>query len=500
MTNTMTRARFSWWWLIPLLLLTTWLGARSLNADIVWIDEYHSLDDAGVSYFGPRGPVNIWVHLADRNPWHAPGYFMLLNVWSRLTGDEPAILRAMSLLIGLLTVAWTYRLGRDFVGPRVGLYAAVVLGISAFYAHFLHEMRVYTLFTLLSVFTTWAYLKIISRPRAHWVYWLGFGVGAAALPYAHYYATLPLFAIAIYHLLFVKKDRRWWKVVGLMALAAAAFLPWMSVFLSVFRRTQEFERLAPRALTAGDALLALTHYFSNGAYLLFLGLCALGLTVKQRMSRSIVFLAVALLVLLLLTNEILKIMHGGRLRYLIAMWPLLSLVVGLGLARLHQWRAYAGIGVLALWGAFGLWNTVVTDITAGLDGSSYSFPLHIAANVLKVQQAPGDVIVNYLRDDELDALRYERIASFYYAPLNMEYLMVQTPADIETWPEQLTEYATLLAPRERVWVATVAGSHPSTYEAFEAALLATHDRCPQSYGRDDLSLELFVTSLDLCPA
>src|SRR5690606_8375388 len=142
---------------------------------------------------------------------------------------------------------------------------------------------------------------------------------------------LPIAALALYPLFFVKKDRRWWLVVGAMGLAVILFLPWFFVFLRVVQRTQEFERLAPRALSAGDALEALNYYFSNGSYVLFIALAALALLIRQRMARAIVFLALALLVLLLLTNQVLRIMHGGRIRYLIELWPLCSLVVALGL-------------------------------------------------------------------------------------------------------------------------------------------------------------------------
>lgn len=499
MNRTSSRSRRLWWWLIPLLLLTTWLGARSLSTDVIWVDEYHSLQDTGVSYLGPRSPVDIWVKLGERNPWHAPGYFVLLNAWYRLIGPDPAMLRAMSLFLGLLTVSWTYRLGRDVVDPRVGFYAAVVLGASAFFAHFLHEMRVYTLFTLLTVFTTWAYFRCISARRAKWWVWLGLFVGCAALPYAHYYATLPIFAIAMYHVIFVKKDKRWWTIVGIFVLSAILFLPWMSVFLSVFDRTKEFERLAPRALSSTDALVALAHYFSNGAQILFLGLCALAVTARRRAARSILFLTVALLALLLLTNEILQIMHGGRLRYLIAMWPLLSLTVGLGLFRLNQWRPVVASVVLAIWIFFGVWNTVLSDITVGLDGASYTFPLHLAARAVNPFQQPEDVIVNYLPDDDIPAIQYERIAAFYYTPIELEYLMEQTPkSGLGDWLAQMEEHIALLRVRERVWIARVPNETPVTFEEFESALLESHVRCGADFGRPGLHLRLYARTDELC--
>lgn len=489
-----------WWWLVPLLLLSFWLGARSLDADIIWVDEYHSLEDAGVSVFGPLTPVGIWNKVATRNPWHAPGYFITLNGWYRAVGPEPPALRAMSLLLGMLAVAMTYRLGRDLVGPRVGVYAAVVLATSAFYVHFLHEMRVYTLLVLLSVLTTWCYFRIVRAERAPWWVWLGFAFGCAALPYMHYFATLPVVALALYHLIFVRKDRRWWQVVGVMALAALLFVPWLTVFLTVFERTREFERLAPRALSAWDALAALTYYFSNGSYVLFVVLVGLALLIRSKMARALVFLALTLLLLLLLTNQVLKIMHGGRIRYLIALWPLFSLVVALGLLRLRQWWPLVATVVLALWVGFGLWNTLVTDITAGLDGYNYVFPMNLAAREIVSQQQPEDVVVNYLPDGGLAAVQYERIAFFYYAPIALDYIVQQSAPDtIDDWPAQLVRHIDVLSQRDRVWVATMPGDPPTTLDEFESALLETHVRCAASFDRDKLNLALYVNAPEQCP-
>src|SRR5215216_3120094 len=116
-----------WWWLIPLMLLVFWLGARGLNADPIWSDEYYSIYSAGLGPFGPLTPAGIWERIAGYDPWHTPGFFTLLNLWGRLVGGNPPALRALAMLLALLALAWTYRLGRDVMTPRAGLYAALVM-------------------------------------------------------------------------------------------------------------------------------------------------------------------------------------------------------------------------------------------------------------------------------------------------------------------------------------------------------------------------------------
>jgi hypothetical protein len=189
-------------WLVPVILVTFWLGARGLNADPLWGDERLSIYDAGGGPYEPRTLTQIWEGVTARNPWHAPGYFIVLSGWGRLVGWQPPSLRAMSLLFGVLGVACTYRLGRDMVSPRVGLIAAAAVGTSAFFVYYLHELRMYTLFVVLTAFTIWVYWRIVTGKREpHGLLWAGLLVGASGMLYTHYFASLPLFAIVLYNVL-----------------------------------------------------------------------------------------------------------------------------------------------------------------------------------------------------------------------------------------------------------------------------------------------------------
>ena len=47
-------------------------------------------------------------------------------------------------------------------------------------------------------------------------------LGATGLLYAHYFGALLLPALALFHLIFVRKERRWWQPVVLSGLAALA--------------------------------------------------------------------------------------------------------------------------------------------------------------------------------------------------------------------------------------------------------------------------------------
>src|SRR6186713_1922280 len=120
--------RLLWLWVVPILLLTAILTARLLDSTAIWVDEYWTYRTGDGAYFGPATPHSIIDGIIVEDPWTVPAYFFLFNMWAGLVGWAPFAHRALSLLAGMLAVAWTYRLGRDVGGHRAGLGAALALG------------------------------------------------------------------------------------------------------------------------------------------------------------------------------------------------------------------------------------------------------------------------------------------------------------------------------------------------------------------------------------
>ena len=82
------------------------------------------------------------------------------------------------------------------------------------------------------------------------------------MPYLHYLGALVPAAIGVYHVLFVQKDRRWWQVSAVIALAGMVFLLWMPTVISGLVGHQGDESAAP--LTYAEAIRALLSIYSNG--------------------------------------------------------------------------------------------------------------------------------------------------------------------------------------------------------------------------------------------
>ena len=154
---------------------------------------------------------------------------ILLFIQGRLAGwSEPAI-RSLSLFAGLLTLAWVYRAGRDFFGPQAGLVASLMLGSSVVFLAHMELARALTAVALFTALILWSYWRVALHPRPPGPgAQAGLLLGSIGLLYSHYFGSLFLPALGLFHLLFVPKKRRWWRtllLVGLAALVAALQLP-----------------------------------------------------------------------------------------------------------------------------------------------------------------------------------------------------------------------------------------------------------------------------------
>jgi hypothetical protein len=489
-----------WWWLIPVLLGMFALGARGLNADSIWGDEYFSLYDAGGATFGPLTPTQIWERVAERNPWHTPGYFVLLSFWGQVAGWSVLSARGFSLLLGVLAVAWVYRLGADMVSKRVGLYAAVILASSAFFIHYLHEIRMYTLFVLVAALMVWLYLHVVRHEWLHPLWYAAlFGMTLAIL-YTHYFAALPLAGIGVYHLLVVRKDRKWWLIAGLMLAAGLLFLPWMNQLLDVVGRSTDFETRDTSDNVPDTVYITglLLEKFANGSLILMgaaAALAAWAVYRHERGARLAWFFALALLATFFAVNVVIDITHEGRLRYAITAFPFLAVVAAVGLTQLRRLAPLA----LAGWVAAGVWSSAAGVITDEMDGTLQFYPMHHVAHLIEANAQPGDVVVNVL-PDVLPAWYYGGVVDYYFRTIGMDFRLLEYPARERWRAEQTTETLSSLASSPRVWLASMTDMPTTTRATFETALRddGHFEQCSTIETGEPLDVSLFVRDPVCC--
>ena len=368
----------AWLWALLPLLLASALTIPLLGDDAFTGDEPKTLFAAGVLSSGPHTLAGMLDVIAERSSEQALGWPFLVFVWGRIAGwSEPAI-RLLPVLAGMLALALVARAGRDLLSLQAGVIAALLLSASAFFLAYMTHARAFTLVALCATLCTWCYWRIALRPESPGrAAQAGLLLGAAGLLYLHYVGSLILPALGLFHLLFVAKNRRWWRPVILLGLAALAAAPQLPVFLTGFGKTVTDEGLHNRALGTAELLTRLIRFMSNevlqlplvlgaAAGLVLLLVLALTTLLRLRSGRKadaiwlVGFVAATTLLLLIMINEIVGVVVENRIRYLMPLWPLSALLAGAGLWRLAGRHRRMVTVLLAVWLALGAWLNLVT--------------------------------------------------------------------------------------------------------------------------------------------
>ncbi len=221
--------------LIFILLLAFALRLYRLDAQSLWNDEGTSVALA------QRDLSTIARHAA--HDIHPPLYYWLLHGWVKLTGISEFSVRFLSLLIGLLTVAFTYRLAALLTTPASAILAAFFSAISPFQIYYSQETRMYALAMFLSLLSIMVFRRLlgalgrsnaerrglVSLTATHVI------VNALAL-HSHYFVGVILLAqnLIILYWLWAqrsaglnKRTVLFWVIDQLITLAL--FAPWLSI-------------------------------------------------------------------------------------------------------------------------------------------------------------------------------------------------------------------------------------------------------------------------------
>ncbi len=363
-----TVSRLTWLWALLPLLLAVALVAPVLGRDVFDIDEAATMIGAGARHLGPYTPAEAVAAFISRWPDHAWGHIVVFSQWGRVAGWSELAIRVVPWLTGLLTLAWVYRIGRALFTARIALTAMLLLSTSVVFLTYMHKARPYGPGMLFAAIVLWAYWRVALHPRPP-----GHGaqaalvLGATGLLYAHYFHALLLPALALFHLFFVRKERRWWQPVLLLGLTALLALPQVPNLLTGIEFSQEKVGLHAEALRYPEVSATFLRYLSNGLLEIrrpFSILFALALPVpmfyfgwrSRRRRRSpgaawyLLLTSILLLLLLLGASEWLRVFEEKRVRYLATLWPPVLLLISQAFmqpSRVNLRRA-AGLALVAL--------------------------------------------------------------------------------------------------------------------------------------------------------
>lgn len=173
--------------LIGIVLIGTYLRASTLGFQPLWLDEVATLSLAQV-------PLSEWLSgYVDPSP---PLYYFTHQI---ILGDatDPATIRSLSLVFGILTIPVVCILGREAHSPFVGLVAAAIIAVGDVFIEYSQEARTYALVSLcIAIALVFTIKALRSAHTVHFVRPLLLAnVAYLAAAYSHL-STLPLIAMA----------------------------------------------------------------------------------------------------------------------------------------------------------------------------------------------------------------------------------------------------------------------------------------------------------------
>ena len=411
------------WKLAPLLLIlvAAYLRFHQIDHQSLWNDEGNSLRLA------ERAIPDLIA--ASRLDIHPPGYYLVLKGWIAVMGESELALRSLSALVGVMTVACVYALGKQLFADGVGVMAALLVTFNTFSLYYAQEARMYALLALLAAASMLAFVRWVERPR--WRRAIPLALINAAGLYTQYVFPFVMITQGVMVLLrlTIHHNRRprtelVLRYLALNLLTIALFLPqaaeaWRQV--SQWPRTGQAVEFATGAGTLIQWLtLGKTAVDVSWVVYLLLALFALAsllpdwrtLALPSWWRRSLPFVWLAISVVPFFA---LGLFREANLKFLLPVQIAVALIIGRGLWLLWQLgspnlfilvealpRIVAGIGLFALF-------TVASDALPALyDNLRFARPDYRAmAQTISADPREGDAIL-------LDAPNQEEVFRYYY--------------------------------------------------------------------------------------
>lgn len=209
----------------------------ALLSSLFFINQSLRLDEAQSLWQSGHSPVGIIKLIAE--DVHVPLFPQLLHAWRLAFGSDIETARAFSLTLYLLCIPTIYILGLRLYSQRVGLFAAALLTLSPFINWYGNEIRMYSLFLLLTIFNQYFY-AFLMRQQTRYL-WLGYTLTAIAGMYAHYFFVFNLIGQAIFFFLRRRAfgPHAFRSFVISAAVVAAAILPWVWYVLHLGRAVNQ---------------------------------------------------------------------------------------------------------------------------------------------------------------------------------------------------------------------------------------------------------------------
>jgi len=190
--------------LVPILFFSLLLRLILVNQSL-WLDEA-----IGALVVKNQSLLEILTRfpLGDNHP---PLYYLTLKVWTSLFGYSELALRSLSVLFGLLTIIFVFKMAKLIDEKKNVLYpvfGSLLLATSQIHIYYSQEARMYVMAAFLATAAIYYFLKTLDKkPRIR--DFVLFSLFYTALIFTDY---TPVFLYPVFFLypLWKKKDKKWW--------------------------------------------------------------------------------------------------------------------------------------------------------------------------------------------------------------------------------------------------------------------------------------------------
>ena len=205
------------------------LIAFNLVLKLLWLDVNELAHDEPFTVYWSQQPLAaFWEMLRTEN--NPPLYFLLIKAWSAIVPFEASWLRVPSAVFSALAVWPLFLLARKLSGVRVALTASLLFTLTNYHFGFAHEVRAYSLLTLLATTGMWLLMRAKDKPNNGVRAMLGLSALNVLLVYTHFFGWL---AIGLQGLcVFLLPELRHLRRQFLFGLAIT--LAWFSPYLVIF--------------------------------------------------------------------------------------------------------------------------------------------------------------------------------------------------------------------------------------------------------------------------
>ncbi len=188
----------------PALILATALLFATFVLRMAALERLPLHFDEGINvFFGHRSPAEVFSITRATFDNDPPGHRFALGIWMALAGPSPLAIRMLSVLSGMLMVAVTYRLMREFrLTDAASAVIAGLVALSPFAIEYTQQAKGYALGAAMALLSWWAWARLFDamhagagRTRARRWSIVAAYIASTALALSTHYYVIPLLAM-----------------------------------------------------------------------------------------------------------------------------------------------------------------------------------------------------------------------------------------------------------------------------------------------------------------